>query len=172
MSLINRSGIRPPLAVHVARGALAGVAGSVVMTAFQKLVEMPISEREDSYAPAELAQKLLPVHPQSAAGRWWLNYASHTALGAMWGAAYGVAAHKGLRGPRGAAATFAAIYSQDLVMIPALGLGKPWQWSRKDWTIDALNKVVVIVATGAIFDRVLGPKALGPKARRSLAAGA
>jgi len=75
------------------------------------------------------------------------------------GAAYGVAAHKGLRGARGAAATFAAIYAQDLVMIPALQLGKPWEWSCKDWTIDALDKVVVIAATGAIFDRVLGPKA-------------
>jgi hypothetical protein len=167
MSLRSLSTSRPSLAANVARGGLAGVAGSVVMTAFQKLVEMPVSEREDSYAPAELAQKLLPVRPQSAAGRWWLNYAAHTALGAMWGAAYGVAAHKGLRGPRGAAATFAAIYSQDLVMIPALGLGKPWQWSRKDWTIDALDKAVVIAATGAIFDRVLGPNATGTSARRS-----
>jgi hypothetical protein len=159
MSLRSMSTSRPSLAVHVGRGALAGVAGSVVMTAFQKLVEMPISEREDSYAPAELAQKLLPVRPQSAAGRWWLNYATHTALGAMWGAAYGVVAHKGLRGAPGAAVTFAAIYSQDLVMIPALGLGKPWEWSRKDWTIDALDKVVVIAATGAIFDRFLAPSA-------------
>ncbi len=40
-----------------------------------------------------------------------------------------------------------------------LQLGKPWEWSRKDWTIDALDKVVVIAATGAIFDRLLGPKA-------------
>jgi hypothetical protein len=94
MSLKSLSTRRPSLAVDLGRGALAGVAGSVVMTAFQKLVEMPISEREDSYAPAELAQKLLPIRPQSAAGRWWLNYAAHTALGAMWGAAYGVAAHK------------------------------------------------------------------------------
>lgn len=150
---------RPSLAVNVGRGALAGMAGSVVMTAFQKLVEMPISEREDSYAPGELAEKLLPIHPQSAGGRWTLNYAAHTALGAMWGAAYGVAAHKGLRGAQGAAATFAAIYSQDLVMNSALRLGKPWEWSRKDWTIDALDKVVVIASTGAIFDRVFGSKA-------------
>ncbi len=167
MSLSSLPTRRPSLAVNVGRGALAGVAGSVVMTAFQKLVEMPISEREDSYAPAELAQKLLPVRPQSAAGRWWLNYAAHTALGAMWGAAYGVAAHRGLRGARGAAATFAAIYAQDLVMIPALGLGKPSEWSRKDWTIDVLDKVVVIAATGALFDRVLGPRATGTPAGRS-----
>jgi len=159
MSLRSMSTSRPSLAVNLGRGVLAGMAGSVVMTAFQKLVEMPISEREDSFAPAGLAEKLLPIHPQSRAGRWTLNYAAHTALGAMWGAAYGVAAHQGLRGARGAAATFAAIYAQDLVMIPALQLGKPWQWSRKDWTIDALDKVVVIAATGAIFDRVLGPKA-------------
>jgi hypothetical protein len=145
--------------VNVGRGALAGVAGSVVMTAFQKFVEMPISQREDSYGPAELAQKLLPVTPSTEAGKKRLNYATHTALGAMWGAAYGVAAHKGLRGPRGAAATFGAIYTQDLVMITALGLGKPWTWSRKDATIDVLNKAVVIAATGAIFDRFLGPNA-------------
>ncbi|KGH45237.1 hypothetical protein IN07_18340 [Modestobacter caceresii] len=159
MSNINRSTKRPSLAANVGRGALAGVAGSVVMTAWQKLVEMPLSEREDSYGPAELAEKLLPVKPSSDAGRKRLNYAAHTALGAMWGGAYGVAAHLGLRGARGAAATFGAIYTQDLVMIPALGLGKPWTWSRKEWTIDVLDKVVVIAATGAIFDRVLGPHA-------------
>ncbi|WP_100501989.1 hypothetical protein [Geodermatophilus chilensis] len=159
MSIVKRATTRPSLAVNVGRGALAGVAGSVVMTAFQKFVEMPISEREDSYGPAELAQKLLPVNPSTEAGKKRLNYAVHTALGAMWGAAYGVAAHKGLRGPRGAAATFGAIYTQDLVMITALGLDKPWTWSRKEATIDVLDKAVVIAATGAIFDRVLGPNA-------------
>lgn len=147
------------LATNVARGALAGVAGSVVMTAFQKFIEMPITGREDSYGPAKLTQKLLPVHPSGDAELKRLNYVTHTALGAMWGAAYGVAAHQGLHGPRAAAATFAAIYSQDVIMITALGLGKPWQWSRQDWTIDVVDKVVHIAATGAIFDRFLGPAA-------------
>ncbi len=35
------------------RGAVAGVAGTVVMTAFQKFGEMPITGRSDSYAPAD-----------------------------------------------------------------------------------------------------------------------
>lgn len=157
--MTSRSTKRPSLAANVGRGVLAGVAGSVVMTAWQKLVEMPISEREDSYGPADLAEKLLPVKPSSDAGRKRLNYATHTALGAMWGAAYGVAAHQGLRGARGAAATFGAIYTQDLVMITVLGLGKPWTWSRKEWTIDVLDKAVNIAATSAIFDRALGPHA-------------
>jgi hypothetical protein len=159
MSIINRSTKRPSLAANVGRGVLAGVAGSVVMTAWQKLVEMPLSEREDSYGPADLAEKLLPIEPRSDAWRKRLNYATHTALGAMWGAAYGVAAHLGLRGARGVAATFGAIYSQDLVMITALGLAKPWTWSRKEWTIDVLDKTVHIAATSVIFDRALDPRA-------------
>ncbi len=159
MSLLQRVTERPSLAANVGRGALAGLAGSVVMTAFQRFVEMPITKREDSYGPAELAQKLPLVEASSEAGRKRLNYATHTALGAMWGAAYGVAAHNGLRGPRGAAVTFSAIYAQDLAMITALGLGKPWTWSPKEWTIDVVDKVVVIVATVAIFDRLLGPDA-------------
>ena len=57
------------------------------------------------------------------------------------------------------AATFGAIYTQDLVMITALGLGKPWTWSRKEWTIDVLDKAVHITATSAIFDRAVGPHA-------------
>jgi hypothetical protein len=77
----------------------------------------------------------------------------------MCGAAYGAAAHQGLRGPRAAAATFAAIYSQDLMMITLLGLGKPWQWSRQDWAVDAGDKIVNIVAPGAVFDRALSPTA-------------
>ncbi len=61
MSLRSMSTSRSSLAVNLGRGVLAGMAGSVVMTAFQKFVEMPISEREDSFAPAGLAEKLLPM---------------------------------------------------------------------------------------------------------------
>ena len=63
------------------RGVLAGLAGAAAMTVFQKLVEMPLTGREDSYASADLAERLLPVHPHSAAGRRGLNYAAHFALG-------------------------------------------------------------------------------------------
>ena len=147
------------LVTNVGRGALAGVVSSVVMTGFQKFIEMPMTGREDSYGPAELAQKVLPVHASGDAELKRLNYATHTALGVMWGAAYGVAAHQGLHGPRAVAVTFAAIYSQNLITITALGLAKPWEWSPQDWTIDVVDKAVNIATTGTIFDRVLGPAA-------------
>jgi hypothetical protein len=46
----------PSTATMLGRGALAGLAGTVVMTAFQKLIEMPLSQRQDSYAPADFAE--------------------------------------------------------------------------------------------------------------------
>ena len=148
---------RSSLTTYVTRGMLAGVGGAAVMTAFQKLVEMPLTGREDSYAPQQFAEKVLPVHSTTDAGRKRLNYATHFALGATWGAAYGVAAYKGLRGPRAMLTTFATIYLEDNVMVTALGLDKPWTWSGKDAAIDVVDKFVNVVGTGLVFDHLLAP---------------
>ncbi len=122
-------GDQPPAAETVGRGVLAGLAGTVVMTAFQKLIEMPITGRDDSYAPADFAEKALSIHPGSARSRKRLNYATHLALGTLWGAAYGVAAHRGLRGQQAVAAVFATVYSGDVGLNTALGLYEPRRWS-------------------------------------------
>lgn len=45
-------------------GVLAGLAGTAVMTAFQKLVEMPLTGRDDSYAPADFVERVLPFTPR------------------------------------------------------------------------------------------------------------
>jgi len=141
----------------IGRGVLAGFAGTAVMTAFQKAVEMPLTGREDSYAPADFAQKVLPVQPSSPAGRKRLNYVTHFALGAMWGSAYGVAAHAGLRGPKAVAAVFGTVYSFDVGLNTALGLYRPASWSAQDIAIDVGEKLIQAAATGAVFDRWLDP---------------
>ncbi len=46
---MTTNGPSPP--ETIARGIAAGIAGNAVMTAFQKLVEMPLTGRGDSYAP-------------------------------------------------------------------------------------------------------------------------
>lgn len=141
----------------IGRGILAGVVGTVVMTAFQKLIEMPVTGRGDSYAPADFAQRILPVHPASAQGRERLNYVTHFALGGMWGTAYGIAASARLRGQKAVNAVFAAVYTGDLVLNTALGLYQPTQWSMEDWAIDLVDKYVQAQATGLVFDRALDP---------------
>lgn len=145
------------MAGAVGRGAAAGIAGTAVMTAFQKLVEMPVTGRRDSFAPANFAQKVLPIKPKSKQGRRRLNYVAHFGLGAMWGGAYGVAAHRGLRGHKAVAAVFAAVYPGDVLLNTALGLYKPTTWSKQDTIIDVGEKLIQAEATGAIFDRFLDP---------------
>ena len=152
------SGEQPSAAEMVGRGVLAGLAGTVVMTAFQKFVEMPLTGRGDSNAPADLAEKVLPVHPSSARSQKRLNYATHLAMGTLWGAAYGVAAHKGLRGQQAVAAVFATVYTGDVVLNTALGLYEPASWSGRDWAVDIVDKLVQAEATGVIFDQLLGPR--------------
>ncbi len=148
---------QPSLVATIGRGVLAGLAGTVVMTAFQELIEMPITGRGDSYAPANTAEKTFGVHASSQSGRKELNWVTHFALGTVWGAAYGVAAHAGLRGPQAVAATFATVYTGDFISNTARGLYEPSTWSTQDWAVDLTDKFVQAAATGAIFDHFLDP---------------
>ncbi len=148
---------KPSTATVLGRGVLAGLAGTVVMTAFQKLIEMPLTQRQDSYAPADFAEKLLLVHPKTPAGRRRLNYTTHFALAGMWGTAYGIAAAQGLRGQKAVNTVFAVVYTGDVLLNTALGLYQPSKWTAKDWAIDVVDKYVQAQATGAVFDRALDP---------------
>jgi len=136
----------------LAVGAACGVIGTAVMTAFQKLVEMPITGRGDSYAPADFAERILPVQPGSVAGRSALNYVTHFALGTGWGAAYVVASRAGLSGQAAVAATFVGMYTGDVAINTALGLYEPRSWSARDAVIDVVDKLVQAEATGAAYE--------------------
>ncbi len=109
------------IAQNVGRGILAGVAGTVVMTAFQKLIEVPLTGREESYAPANFAQRVLPVEADTNEELERLNWATHFGLGTMWGSAYGLAAHAGLSGQKAVAAVFGTVYTGDVLLNTALG---------------------------------------------------
>ncbi len=152
-----REHARPSAAAVMGRAVLAGVAGTAVMTAFQRFVEIPLTGREDSYAPAAFAEKVTGVRPQSPQGRRLLNTVTHYTLGALWGTAYGVAASRGLRGQRAVHVVFAVVYTGDVLLNTALGLYRPGTWSAKDLAIDLADKYVQAQATGQVFDRLLDP---------------
>lgn len=146
--------MRTPLAADIARGVVAGVAGTGVMTAFQELVEMPLTRRGESFAPANFAAKVLPINPRNNHERRQLNWVTHFGLGTMWGAAFGLAARRGLRGQKAVAAVFAVVYTGDVVINTALGLYQPSTWSARDVVVDVVDKLVQAEATGLIFDRM------------------
>ncbi|MBA2625315.1 MAG: hypothetical protein H0U89_06900 [Acidimicrobiia bacterium] len=143
------------MAATLRRGAVAGVAGTAVMTAFQLLVEMPVTGRGESLAPANLASKLLPIQPDGPSGRRRLNYAAHFAVGIGWGVARGVAGRRGLRGQRAVAVVFGLLWTGDVLAMAALGLDDPpWRWSRRDLAIDVVDKIVLAEATGLAFEQL------------------
>ncbi len=138
----------------IGRGVIAGLAGTLVMTAFQKFVEMPVTGREESFAPANFAAKILQLDPKDDQERQRLNWVTHFALGAMWGSAFGIAGRAGLHGQKAVAAVFATVYTGDVLLNTALGLYEPSSWSTSDLAIDVIDKLVQAEATGAIFDRI------------------
>lgn len=141
--------------MSIGSGLVAGVAGTAVMTAFQRLVEMPLTGRAESEAPLNLATKLLPLHPKGRRQRRQLNYAAHFAVGSGWGAARALADRAGLRGQRAVAAVFAVVWTGDVLGLAALGLDDPpWRWTRRDFAIDVLDKLVLAEAVGLIYDRL------------------
>ncbi len=144
------------LLATLGRGAVAGLAGVTAMTAWQKLVEMPTTGREDSYEPANLLMRVLPIAPKHGDAKRRLNYAAHFGVGLAWGAAHAAIARKtGLRGQRAVAAVFGTLWPGDVTTTVALGLNPPpWRWSRQDLAIDLADKLVLAQATGAVYDRL------------------
>ena len=144
------------LGTTLGRGVAAGLVGMVAMTAFQKLVEMPITGRGDSYAPADLAEKLLPLSGKRGSARDLRNYVTHFALGAGWGAARALVGRAGLSGQPAVAAVFGLMYPGDIVIVAGLGLDDPKEWSGRDWAIDTVDKFVLALATGIAYERFRG----------------
>ena len=136
----------------VGRGVAAGVAGTVVMTAFQRWVEMPLSGRKESYQPAELVERLLGKRVKQP-DRRKLNYATHFGIGAAWGAAHGALAQAGVRAPWTAAATFGVLWPADVTSMAVLGLGDPpWRWKSRELVVDVADKLVLAIATGIAYE--------------------
>ncbi|MBA3422551.1 MAG: hypothetical protein H0U12_11820 [Thermoleophilaceae bacterium] len=137
------------------RGALAGFLGAVVMTAFQRVVEMPLTGRKESYAPASLVTTLLPIAPKGKRSWRRLNYIAHFGVGVSWGVGHGVISTRaGLRGQRAVGAVFAALYASDVLTATALGLYRPWRWTFEDLAVDVIDKLVLAEATGLAFEQL------------------
>ncbi len=137
------------------RGAVAGLLGAVVMTGFQRLVEMPLTGRKESYAPASLVTTLLPIAPKGKRNRRLLNYLAHFGVGVSWGVGHGViSARAGLRGQSAVGVVFAALYASDVLSATALGLYKPWRWTFEDLAIDVVDKLVLAEATAFAYEQL------------------
>jgi hypothetical protein len=137
----------------VAKGLLAGVAGTAAMTV-SSTIEEKLRGREPSTAPADAAAKVLGIHgfPDDRVKSAFSN-AVHWSYGTGWGAVRGLLGSLGLSPLTASALHFVAVWGSEQVMLPALGVVPPiTEWGAEEIAIDAFHHVVYVSATGAVYE--------------------
>jgi drug/metabolite transporter (DMT)-like permease len=151
------------IATEVGKGLIAGFVGTVAITV-ASTIEKKLRKRPPSTAPADAAGKVLHVQPRDEGGKTRLANVVHYAYGTGWGlgraalaaAFYAATGRHWLRrrrrSPFEPLAFFGAVWGAALVMLPALGIAKPfWRWGAKEVAIDALHHGVYAAATDGAY---------------------
>src|SRR3954447_12106383 len=143
-----------------AYGLLAGVAGTAAMTLGEK-VEQSLTDRPNSYVPAETLGRLVCKTPGSPRQALGMNWAMHWGQGILLGAVRGLMAEHGFRGPVGSFLLMNLRLLNDQTWENATGVGAPpWTWPADEQAIALLHRAVSASAPGAV------PGGLGPAPAR------
>ena len=133
------------------RGLVAGVVGTAAMTV-SSTIEMRLRDRNASTAPADAAAKVLGVHPDGDEATARFSNIVHWAYGTSWGAVRGVLGVVGFGGVTGSAVHFGAVWGNEQVMLPALGVAPPLrEWGASEVAIDLFHHLVYVTATGLAY---------------------
>lgn len=138
---------------NIGRGLVAGLLGTVAMTASSTL-EAKLRGRPGSTTPADAAERVLGIDEfDSDAAEQQFSQLVHWGYGTAWGAARGLLRAVGF-GPRAATgAHLALVYGGEQVMLPALGVAPPaTQWGAEEVGVDALHHSVYVLATAVAFE--------------------
>ncbi len=136
-------------------GAVAGVLGTLVMTAAQT-VYLKATAGEPSSAPAEVGKRIITGVFQRdvpAVSETLLNNAMHWLYGTSWGFAYGVSRGQGSRGALRSGLTLGVVaWGASLVELPAMKLAPPvWKYEIETLAPDVGFHVVYGLATAIAF---------------------
>ncbi|MBB3732958.1 hypothetical protein [Nonomuraea dietziae] len=149
------------------QGMLAGLVGTAVMTAGEKL-EQRLSGRPDSHVPARTLERLmgLPERPRQQPRA--LNLAMHYGQGALLGILRSLMAQVGLRGAWASTMFSMVRLTNDQILENATGVGAPPStWPRGELAVDLLHKTVYGFATGAVSDALAAREGMGPGQRHA-----
>lgn len=140
------------LASSIGKGLFAGAAGTAAMT-ISSTFEMKVRGRKPSDAPAQAAAKVLGVSPVGENEKKRFSNLVHWGYGTGWGAVRGVIGAAGLRGLPAGALFFAAIWGNELVMLPTLGVAPPaTKWGAKELAVDAGHHVVYAAIASVMYE--------------------
>jgi hypothetical protein len=139
------------VAADFGKGLFAGVAGTAAMTVSSTL-EMKLSGRPASQTPAEAAEKVLQVEPESEDTEARFSNLVHWGYGTGWGGVRGLLASAGLSGPVATLAHLGLVWGGEQVILPALGVSAPvFKYGGKATATDLLHHTVYATATGLAY---------------------
>lgn len=142
----------------LARGTVAGLAGTAAMTA-SSTAEARLRHRDPSTAPARAAQKVLGIEDfPSPAAQERFSTLVHWSYGTGWGIVRAFLGAVGLPPVVATPTHFAAMWGGALVMLPALDVTPPvTRWGRTEVAIDVLHHLVYEAGTGLTYE-LLAPR--------------
>ena len=140
----------------IGKGLIAGAAGTIAITISQ-MIEMKITKRKPSSEPADAAEKVLDVKPETPEDKQKFSKEVHWAYGSAWGIPRGVLGLFGLKGLPATAIHFATVYSTALIMPTQLKVAPPLkEWTPKEFAVDALHHAMYAVVAGLVYDAMSG----------------
>lgn len=150
----NDHSVAGKIALALGKGMIAGLAGTVAISIAQ-MMEMKITGREGSDAPAEAVNKVLNVDASDEAHKEQFVQLVHWTYGTAWGVARGVFDLCGLKGITATAAHWSAVWGTEMVMLPAIDVAPPVKdWGGKEIGKDGLMHLVYAVAAGLVYDAI------------------
>ena len=122
-SISHESTAPGKLGAAIGKGLIAGLAGTLAMTVSQ-MIEMKITKRKPSTAPADAVKKALHIIPEPGNKKTFSNEV-HYVYGTSWGVVRGLLSLVGLTGFAASSAHFAAVWGTAITIEPALILHLP-----------------------------------------------
>ena len=124
-----------------------------------EMLEQSITDRPNSYVPAETLGRLMGEDPGSSSGKLGMNWSMHWGQGILLGVVRGLMAECGLRGPVGSFLFMNLRLLNDQTLENATGAGAPpWTWPVDEQAIDLIHKGVYAFVAGGVADYLIeGP---------------
>ena len=141
------------LAHGVGQGLVAGVVGTIAMTA-SSTIEQKLRGREASSAPANAARRALGIESfGDKTDEQRFSNLVHWSYGTVWGVVRGLLRVAGLPPAPATAGHFTAIWGSSLVTLPVLDVAPPvTMWGKSEIAIDVWHHLVYVTATAAAYE--------------------
>ncbi len=108
----------------IGKGLIAGLAGTAAITISQ-MIEMKITGRKPSTAPADAASKALDIKPATKQDKQQFSQVVHWTYGTSWGIARALVTETGLEGIPASLLHFITVWGTAMIIEPKLGVAPP-----------------------------------------------